>query len=91
MEKQTWRIDLQTWGEEGRRREGEMYRRSNMESYITKCKIDSQREFAVCLRKPKSGGLYQPRGVGWGGRWEGASKGRGCMYTSINPCMVDSW
>ena len=25
--------------------------------------------------------LYQPREVGWGGRWEGGSKGRGYMYT----------
>ena len=25
--------------------------------------------------------LYQPRGVGWGRRWEGGSKGRGYMYT----------
>ena len=25
--------------------------------------------------------LYQPRGMGWGGRWEGGSKGRGYMYT----------
>ena len=25
--------------------------------------------------------LYQPRVVGWGGRWEGGSKGRGYMYT----------
>ena len=24
---------------------------------------------------------YQPRGVGWGGRLEGDSKGRGYMYT----------
>ena len=24
--------------------------------------------------------LYQPRGVRWGGRWEGVSKGRGYMY-----------
>ena len=31
-------------GEEG---EGEMYGESNMESYITICKIDSQWEFAV--------------------------------------------
>jgi len=23
----------------------------------------------------------QPRGVGWGGIWEGGSKGRGYMYT----------
>ena len=26
------------------------------------------------------GALYQSRGVGCGGRWEGGSKGRGCMY-----------
>ena len=25
--------------------------------------------------------LYQPRGVGWGGRWEGDSKRRGYMHT----------
>ena len=24
--------------------------------------------------------LYQPRGVGWGERWEGVSKGRGYLY-----------
>ena len=28
-----------------------------------------------------NGALYQTRGVGWGGRWEGGSKGRGYMYT----------
>ena len=32
-----------------------MYGESNMETYITMCKIDSQREFAVCLRKLKQG------------------------------------
>ena len=31
--------------------EGEMYGKSNMETFITICKIDSQWEFAVCLRK----------------------------------------
>ena len=39
------------------------------------CKTDSQWEFAVWLRKLKQGGGYQPRGVGWGRRWEGGSKG----------------
>ena len=53
-----------------------MYGENNMETYITICKIDSQWEFAVWLRKFKRA-LYQPRGVGWGGRWEGVSKGRG--------------
>ena len=33
------RIDLPTWGEGG---EGEMYGVSNMETYITICKIDSK-------------------------------------------------
>ena len=32
-------------------------------------------------QETQTGALYQPRGVGWGGRWEGASKGRGYMYT----------
>ena len=30
-----------------------MYGESNVETYITICKIDSQWEFAVCLRKLK--------------------------------------
>jgi len=29
----------------------------------------------------QTGALDQPRGVGWGGRWGGSSKGRGYMYT----------
>ena len=33
--------------------EGGMYAESNMETYITMCKIDSQQEFAVWLRKLK--------------------------------------
>ena len=37
----------QTYGHGERGGEGEMYRKSNMETYITICKIDSQREFAV--------------------------------------------
>ena len=32
-----------------------MYGKSNMETYITMCKTDSQREFAVWLRKLKQG------------------------------------
>ena len=27
------------------------------------------------------GALYQPRGVGWGGKWDGGPKRRGYMYT----------
>ena len=58
--------------------EGEMYGKSNMETYITICEIDSQQEFA---QETQTGALYQPRGVGWGGRWEGGSEGRGNIYT----------
>ena len=54
-----------------------MYGESNVETYITMCKIDSQREFAVCLRELKQGLCINLEG--WGG--EGGSKGRGCMYT----------
>ena len=32
-----------------------MYGNSNMETYITICKIDSQQEFAVWLKKLKQG------------------------------------
>ena len=52
-----------------------MYGKSNMETYITIRKIDSQQELDT------NGGLYQPRVLGWGGRWEGSSKWRRYMYT----------
>ena len=32
-------------------------------------------------QETQTGALYQTRGVGWGGRWEGVSNGRGYMYT----------
>ena len=32
-------------------------------------------------QETQTGALYQSRGVGWGGRWEGGSKGTGYMYT----------
>jgi len=40
-------MDTGRWGE------GEMYAESNMETYITICKMDSQWEFSVCLRELK--------------------------------------
>ena len=61
----------------GRGEKGEMYGKSNMETYITICKIDSQREFAVWFRKLKQGRVSTWKSeVG-----EGGSKGRGYMYT----------
>ena len=32
-------------------------------------------------QETQTGALDQPRGVRWGGRWEGASRGRGYRYT----------
>ena len=47
-----------------------MYRGSNMETYITICKIGSQREFAVYLRKLKQGLCINLE------RWDGEGDGR---------------
>ena len=58
-----------TYGHGEKGGEGEMYGNSNMETYISICKTDSQQEFAVWLRKVR-GALYQPRGVRWGGRFK---------------------
>ena len=49
--------------------------KSNMETYITICKIDSQWEFAVWLRKLKQGALYQPRRVDGEGEEREVQKG----------------
>ena len=43
-----------TYGHE-REGQGEMYGMSNMETYITICKVDNQWGFAVCLRELKQG------------------------------------
>ena len=43
---------------------------SNMETYITICKIDSQWEFAVCLRKLKQGLCINLKG------WDGERYGK---------------
>ena len=32
-------------------------------------------------QETQTGALYQPGAVGWGGKWEGVSKGRGHMDT----------
>ena len=44
-----------TYGHGEREAVGEMYGKGNMETYISICKIDSQWEFAVWLRKHKPG------------------------------------
>ena len=68
----------------GEKREGERYGESNMKTYITICKIYSQWEFAVWLRKLKQELCINLEGWDVGGRvggWEGGSKWRGYMCT----------
>ena len=50
-----------------------MYGESNMETYITTCKIESQWEFAVRLRKLKQGLCINLQG--WGGEGDGREMG----------------
>ena len=57
-----------------------MYGKSNMATYVTICKIDSQWEFAVWLRKLKQGLCSNLEGWDWvedGRRF----KRRGYIYT----------
>ena len=54
----------------GRGEEKELYGKSNMETYITICNIDSQREFAVWLRKLKQELCINLEG------WDGEGDGR---------------
>ena len=49
--------------------------------YITIRKIDDLCKFEGWSRTPTAGALGQPRGIGWGGRWEGGSGWGGHMYT----------
>ena len=47
-----------------------MYGKSNMEAYITVCKIDNQQEFTVWLRKLKQGLCINLE------EWDGEGDGR---------------
>ena len=37
-------------------------------------------EICYMTQGTQTGAVYQPRGVGWGGRWEGGSRGSGPMH-----------
>ena len=52
-----------------------MYGKSNTETYIIICKIDSQWEFAVWLRKLKQGLCINLEG--WGGKGDGKEVQKG--------------
>ena len=52
-----------------------MYGKSNMETYISMCKIDSQGEFALWLRKLKQGLCINVEE--WGGEGDGREVQKG--------------
>ena len=54
---------------------------SNMETYITICKLDSQREFAVKLRELKQGFCINLEG--WDGREVGGRVKSEVMYVDL--------
>ena len=56
---QQWRNSHREWtyGHGERGGEGEIYGESNMETYISICKIDSQQEFAVGSRNSNRGSV----------------------------------
>ena len=58
-----------------------MYGESNMETYITICKTDSQWEFAVCLRKLKTRTHINPEG--WDGEGDGKEVQREGIYVYL--------
>ena len=58
-----------------------MYGKSNMETYITMCKVDSQLEFSVWPRKLKQGLCINLEG--WDGREIGGSFKRQRIYVYL--------
>ena len=60
--------------------------KSNMETYITMYKVDSQQEFAVWLRKLKQG--LSVNLEGWDGKGDGRELQKG---GDICIPMADSW
>ena len=64
-----------TYGHGERGGESEMYGGSIMEIYITICKIDSHREFAVWLRKFKQGLCINLEAWDGEGDWRKVQKG----------------
>ena len=76
----------QTYGHGERGGEGKMYGESNMETYFTICKIDSQREFAVWLRKLKQGLYINLEGQDGEGDGREVQKGGDICISMANSC-----
>ena len=79
----------QTYGHGERGGEGEMLGKSNMETYITICKTDSQRGFAVWLRKLTQGLFINLEGQD--GRETGGRVKRERISVYLWLIQVDVW
>ena len=73
------------YGHGERRGEGELFGESNMETYFTLCKIDSQQEFALWLWKHKPELCVSLEG--WDGEGDGKEVHKG---VDIRIPMADS-
>ena len=51
--------------------EGGMIWENSIDMCITLCEIDDQSKYNAWNRALKASALGQPKGMGWGGRWEG--------------------
>ena len=76
----------QAYGHGERGGEGEMYGECNMETYITICKIDGQREFAVSLRKLKQGLCISLEEWDWEGDGREVQKGGDICIPMADSC-----
>ena len=63
-----------------------MHGESNMETYITICKIDGQWEFAVCLRKLKRGLCINLEGSDGEGDGRAVQKGGDICIPMADSC-----
>ena len=75
----------QTYGHGERGEKGEMNGKSNIETYITICKMESQWAFAVWLRKLKQGHCINLE------RWNRERDGKEGIYVSLWLIHVDVW
>ena len=81
---QQWRCRHreQTYGHGERAGEGEIYGKSNMETFTTRCKKIRQPVEICCMTQgAQTNALWQSGGVRWDERWEAVSRGRDHMYT----------
>ena len=76
----------QTYGHEERGGEGEIYGKSNMETYIAICKIESQWELAVWFRKLKQGLCINLEGWEWAGDGREVQKGGDIHIPMADSC-----